>query len=168
MLGVATADAALARINWPHSYDDPAHPEYMSRPRVIVEWGVWEGKPVGINTPVANTSIVVRFERPAYERWSLWPENFWPVDLWPVKFWPEQEIAVGDRLLDASNVYGVIMEEVLARSGATPVAGDVTDPDGRTYPEIFKMQMQVEPGLSNPAEADGEYYSFAMFSIEVL
>lgn len=169
LYGVTTTAAAYERIIWPHAYDDPAHPQYLNRPRIIVApAGTWDADPVDIGAFTGIGWVEFTIERPAYQRWDLWPDGFWPENFWAADFWPSQVIEMPDRFLDALNVFGSIHEELLGLSGRTPEAGDIFHPTLEvSYSQIGNTRVVEEAGFSNPAEANDEYFSFMTFGVEL-
>lgn len=168
MLGVTTAAAAFERIVWPLSYDDEAHAEYLSRPRIVLSHaGDYVATAVDIAAFAITGRVLVLLEKPAYQRWDLWPENFWAENFWPVEFWPSQEITIVDRELDALNVFGEIIDQLQQKSRQSPAGDYINVPVGVAYAEIKRVVQTNKVGLSVPSESDGDYFSFAEFAVEL-
>lgn len=166
MLGVSTTPAAYEQIVWPEADDDPDHPEFIKRPRIIVEDGSnWSGTLPSLGRYVFNGEVLVSLEQPAYERADYWPENHWPLNYWQPQYWPNPRISRGDRWLRAANVFGEIIGQLLQKSGATPTGDEIVDPLGFAYPSIREVRTVLPIAHSDPAEWGGAYFATAVYAI---
>lgn len=166
LLGVSTPTAAFEKIIWPEADDDPEHPEYIQRPRIIVVDGQnYSLQRLGTGSFGYTGSVVFGIEQPAFAKAGYWHQRFWPASYWPTNYWAEPSVSKGDRYLRASNLFGAIVDEVKEFSGKTPAADHIQDPLPNSYPKIKRIDQVLPIMHSDPADWGGAYFAAAEFRI---
>lgn len=117
------------------------------RPRAIVASGrKWEAKAISVGGFENRGELALSIEASYDDFCGMFAANLWHAEHWPQQLWPEVAVSRGRQDMAFESKVGEVLDQMLARSGQQPEAGDIANDEPQALLAVDMVTEFLAPG----------------------